>query len=159
MKKSEIRNLGVIDIAGSGPIHLLGGASALAAAITIGPRLNRYDKEAAPPQMGNPINSCIGLFFLWWGWLAFNSGSTFGLAGGKWAYTVRGAVMTILASFGGGCYAIAHSFAKHKGKLDPSDLINGILGALVGITGNSIQQIVPNEMRFLHQEQRFYFIC
>lgn len=66
--------MGVVDIAGSGPVHLLGGASALAAGIMLGPRLNRYDKGADAPQMGNPINACVGLFFLWWGWLAFNSG-------------------------------------------------------------------------------------
>lgn len=43
--------------------------------------------------------------------------------------------MTILASFGGGIYALLHSFIKYKGKLEPGDLINGVLGSLVGITG------------------------
>lgn len=128
----------MVDIAGSGPVHLLGGASALAAGIMLGPRLHRYDHGNDSPPMGNPINACVGLFFLWWGWLAFNSGSTYGLSGAKWEYAARSAFMTILASFGGGVYAVAHSFIKHKGKLDPSDLINGILGALVGITGNLI---------------------
>ena len=128
----------MVDIAGSGPVHLLGGASALAAGIMLGPRLHRYEQGRAPPQMGNPINCCVGLFFLWFGWLAFNSGSTYGLSGSKWEYAAKSSFMTILASFGGGIYAIAHSFFKNKGKLDPSDLINGILGALVGITGNFI---------------------
>jgi ammonium transporter, Amt family len=116
--------------------HDVGGASALAAGIMLGPRLHRYDKgnEKAPP-MGNPINACVGLFFLWFGWLAFNSGSTYGLQNGKWEYAARSCFMTMLASFGGGSYAILHSFAKNKGKLDPSDIINGVLGALVGITG------------------------
>lgn len=130
-----LKSLGVVDIAGSGPVHLLGGASALAAGIMLGPRLHRYDKGASAPPMGNPINACVGLFFLWWGWLAFNSGSTYGLSGSKWEYAARSAFMTILSSFGGGMYALGHSMMKHKGKLDPSDLINGILGALVGITG------------------------
>lgn len=105
----------------------------------LGPRINRYEKDSEPPQMGNPINACVGLFFLWWGWLAFNSGSTYGLSGGKWEYAARSAFMTILASFGGGIYALVHSFIKLKGKLDPSDLINGILGSLVGITGNLVR--------------------
>ncbi|CRK86663.1 CLUMA_CG000499, isoform A [Clunio marinus] len=130
-----LKTMGVVDIAGSGPVHLLGGASALAAGIMLGPRVNRYDKEANdPPPMGNPINACVGLFFLWWGWLAFNSGSTYGLSDTKWEYAARSAFMTILASFGGGSYALIHSLIKQKGKLDPSDLINGILGSLVGIT-------------------------
>lgn len=142
-----------MDIAGSGPVHLLGGASALAAGIMLGPRLHRYDTGTDSPPMGNPINACVGLFFLWWGWLAFNSGSTYGLSGAKWEYAARSAFMTILASFGGGVYAVAHSFFKHKGKLDPSDLINGILGALVGITGNLI---VEKEMRF--SSEFFYLL-
>lgn len=127
-----------MDIAGSGPVHLLGGASALAAGIMLGPRLHRYDKGTASLPMGNPINVVLGFFFLYWGWLAFNSGSTYGLSGAKWEYAARSAFMTILSSFGGGLYALAHSMMKNKGKLDPSDLINGILGSLVGITGNFI---------------------
>ena len=149
--------MGVVDIAGSGPVHLLGGASALAAAIMLGPRLNRYDKGNVAPQMGNPINACLGLFFLWWGWLAFNSGSTYGLSGYKWEYAARSAFMTILASFGGGIYSVAHSFIKYKGKLDPSDLINGVLGSLVGITGNFI---IPPQTRvfFVFIGTSFYLL-
>lgn len=68
------------------------------------------------------------------------------MSGAKWEYAARSAFMTILASFGGGLYALAHSITKHKGKVDPSDLINGILGSLVGITGNfALPQI---EIRF-----------
>lgn len=74
-KSFLFRNLGVVDIAGSGPVHLLGGASALAAAIMLGPRLHRYDKGTDSLPMGNPLNACVGLFFLWFGWLAFNSGA------------------------------------------------------------------------------------
>lgn len=113
-----------------------GGASALAAGIMLGPRLHRYDKGNAAPPMGNPVNACVGLFFLWWGWLAFNSGSTYGIIDGKWEYAARSCFMTMLASFGGGVYSIIHSFARNKGKLEPADVINGVLGALVGITGN-----------------------
>jgi ammonium transporter, Amt family len=104
----------------------------------IGPRIGRYKDGAdtPPPPMGNAVNACVGLFFLWWGWLAFNAGSTYGLMGQKWEYAARAAFMTMLASFGGGCYALAHSMMKNKGKLEPSDMINGILASLVAITGN-----------------------
>ena len=64
---------GAVDIAGSGPVHLVGGASAFVAAIMLGPRLGRWDLKGAPP-MGSPTNALIGLFMLWWGWLAFNAG-------------------------------------------------------------------------------------
>jgi len=27
-----------------------------------------------PLPLGSPVNAVMGLFVLWWGWLAFNSG-------------------------------------------------------------------------------------
>ena len=51
-------------------VHLF---PAFVAAIMLGPRLGRWDLDVAPP-MGSPTNALIGLFMLWWGWLAFNSG-------------------------------------------------------------------------------------
>ena len=47
------------------------------AAKIIGTRLGRWDIGKEPP-MGSPANAIIGLYMLWWGWLAFNAGSTFG---------------------------------------------------------------------------------
>ena len=46
----------------------------------MGPRLGRWQLEGDPP-MGSPANAVIGLFMLWWGWLAFNAGSSFGISG------------------------------------------------------------------------------
>ena len=63
---------------GSGGVHLVGGASALVSAWLVGPRLGRWQLTTAPP-MGSPTNALIGLYMLWWGWLAFNAGSTFGV--------------------------------------------------------------------------------
>ena len=51
--------------------------AAFTAAKMMGARLGRWDIEGDPP-MGSPTNAVIGLFMLWWGWLAFNAGSTFG---------------------------------------------------------------------------------
>ena len=50
---------------------------AFVAAKTMGARLGRWDIEGDPP-MGSPTNAVVGLFMLWWGWFAFNAGSTFG---------------------------------------------------------------------------------
>jgi ammonia channel protein AmtB len=47
----------------------------------LGPRLGRYANGLDPLPLGNPVNACMGLFVLWWGWLAFNSGSTYGISG------------------------------------------------------------------------------
>ena len=54
-------------------MHLVGGASALVSAWLVGPRLGRWQLTSAPP-MGSPTNALIGLYMLWWGWLAFNAG-------------------------------------------------------------------------------------
>lgn len=69
-----LKNLGCVDIAGSGPVHLVGGSSAFASAIMLGPRLGRYANGIDPLPLGNPVNACMGLFVLYWGWLAFNAG-------------------------------------------------------------------------------------
>ena len=52
---------------------MVGGSSAFVAAWMLGPRLGRWDIDGAPP-MGSPTNALVGLFMLWWGWLAFNAG-------------------------------------------------------------------------------------
>ncbi|KAF2900319.1 hypothetical protein ILUMI_05865 [Ignelater luminosus] len=129
-----LKKLGAVDIAGSGPVHLIGGSSAFASAIMLGPRLGRYDNGLDPLPLGSPVNAVMGLFVLWWGWLAFNSGSTYGLTGAKYEYAARAAVMTMIASFGGGCTSIAYSLIRLKGKIEVIDIINGVLGSLVAVT-------------------------
>jgi ammonia channel protein AmtB len=54
----------------------------------LGPRLGRWEIKGNPP-MGSPTNALVGLFMLWWGWLAFNSGSTFGVTGNKWRLAAK----------------------------------------------------------------------
>ncbi|XP_076653901.1 ammonium transporter isoform X1 [Halictus rubicundus] len=129
-----LKNLGSVDIAGSGVVHLVGGSSALACAIMLGPRLGRYDNGIDPLPLGNPVNAIMGLFVLWWGWLAFNSGSTYGVSGQRWQYAAKAAVSTMLASMGGGLIGLGFSLTNPNG-IDILSQINGILGALVAVTG------------------------
>ncbi|XP_034234262.1 putative ammonium transporter 2 [Thrips palmi] len=129
-----LNEMGVVDIAGSGPVHLVGGMSALASAIMLGPRLGRYDLGNQPMPLGTPVNAVMGLFVLWWGWLAFNSGSTLGVSGAKWHYSAKAAVMTLLASFGGGFMGLGYTLVRNAGNVEVIDLINGVLGALVSVT-------------------------
>jgi ammonia channel protein AmtB len=44
-------------------------------------------------------------------------------------------VSTINASFGGGTVGLLYSFFRTKGKFDILDLISGVLGSLVSVTG------------------------
>lgn len=75
----------------------------------------------------------MGTFILWWSWVAFNAGSSYGVSGGKWPYAIRGTVNTILASYGGGFYGMVYSLCKNRGIVGPIDVINGIIAALVAI--------------------------
>lgn len=69
-----------------------------------------------------------------WGWLAFNSGSTYGVTGERWKYAARAAVSTMMGSMGGGLVGLGFSLTNPNG-IDILSQINGILGALVAITG------------------------
>ena len=74
----------------------------------------------------------FGLFMLWWGWIGFNCGSTFGISGDKWLVAARAGVNTINASAAGGVAAMWYSKRKSSGQfIHPADVVNGILGALV----------------------------
>ncbi|CAB4061274.1 amt [Lepeophtheirus salmonis] len=133
--KGFLRQMGVVDIGGSGPVHLVGGSSAFIASWMLGPRLGRWDLDGMPP-MGSPTNALTGLFMLWWGWLAFNSGSTFGVTGNKWRLAAKATCTTMASSFAGGLVALVMSFIIHKRKIDVMSTINGILGSLVGVTAS-----------------------
>ena len=68
--------------------------------------------------MGSPSNAVIGLFMLWWGWLAFNAGSTFGISGRKWILAAKSVVTTMVASFAGCLFAVFHTLYECDGKVD-----------------------------------------
>ncbi|XP_076314978.1 putative ammonium transporter 3 [Tachypleus tridentatus] len=131
-----LKKMGVIDFAGSAGVHLLGGVSALTSAIMLKPRLRRYDHGVVPLPMGNPINAIVGAFTLWWGWLVFNCGSTFGISNHKWHYAARAAVTTVNASLAGGLVGLISTYVKNR-KCLVGDIINSILGALVSVTAGS----------------------
>ncbi|XP_013397780.1 putative ammonium transporter 3 [Lingula anatina] len=131
-----LNTLGAIDIAGSGVVHLCGAVTGLVAAILLKPRSGRYDDGPNELPLGNPTNAIVGMFMLWWGWLGFNCGSTFGISGGKWKLAAKSAATTINASIGGGIAAVIFSYIKNKRKYGVSDLVNGILGSLVSITAS-----------------------
>ena len=68
-------DVGVIDFAGSGVVHLTGGATALVAAIVLGTRQGRfYDEDGNPLESPKTFHAhCVplqilGTFILWFGW-------------------------------------------------------------------------------------------
>lgn len=129
-----LRQLGAIDIAGCSAVHLVGGVSGLVATMMLKPRYGKFDANAPPKQMASPTNVVLGTFMLWWGWLGFNCGSTFGVTGMKWKLASRSAVVTINGAIGGGIVGTAYSYITYKKQINIPIFVTGILSGLVGIT-------------------------
>lgn len=123
---------GHVDFAGSSVVHMVGGVTALAGAMVIGPRIGKYNKDGtANPIPGHNIPmGLLGCFILAFGWFGFNPGST--LAGTDLRIAVI-AVNTMLASASGALAAMAYMWIRF-GKPDPSMTANGFLAGLVAIT-------------------------
>jgi Amt family ammonium transporter len=125
---------GFNDFAGSAAVHAMGGFSALAAAIVLGPRIGKYSKEGNSntiPGHNLPLAS-VGAFILWFGWFGFNPGSSLG-AVGNWELIGAVVVNTFLASAAGGIATMFYTYFSY-GKIDITMVIIGILAGLVSIT-------------------------
>ncbi|KAK0713596.1 ammonium transporter AmtB-like domain-containing protein [Lasiosphaeria miniovina] len=128
--------LGVYDFAGSGPVHIASGFSALAWSMMLGPRINDKSSTAtdrrsrlAHYKPHSPLLMCIGTCFIWFGWFAFNGGSSANL-------TIRSiyvVVNTNLAACGGGIGWVLLDYA-YKRKFSLVGFCSGIIAGLVGIT-------------------------
>ncbi len=124
--------LGMVDFAGSAVIHALGGFAALAAAMALGPRLGKFNKDGSAnvvPPSNLPLAS-VGAFILWFGWFGFNAGSTLSATNTSIGHI---AMTTLLSSAAGCVAAIIFTWVRYK-KADPPMTINGALAGLVGIT-------------------------
>ena len=125
---------GFNDFAGSAAVHAMGGFSALAAAIVLGPRIGKYNKDGSSntiPGHNLPL-AAVGAFILWFGWFGFNPGSSLG-AVGNWELIGDVVVNTFLASAAGGIATMVYTYFSY-GKIDITMVINGILAGLVSIT-------------------------
>jgi len=127
-----------VDFAGSGVVHSVGGWAALAAAMVLGPRLGKYNRDGSVNAMpGHDLNmAAIGTFILAFGWFGFNPGSTLGASGSGNLRIGEVAVVTMLAGAAASVTAMAYARAT-VGKYDPGYMINGILAGLVAITAPS----------------------
>jgi ammonium transporter, Amt family len=145
--EDKFREVGVIDFAGSGVVHLTGGCTALVAAIVLGPRKGRfYDEDGNPlenPTAFPPHSvslQILGTFILWFGWYGFNPGSAL-LIGNSTSAQVSAlcAVTTTLAA-AAGCVTAMFTDSllemRHSGEVsyDLTMAMNGCLGGLVAVT-------------------------
>jgi len=79
---------GAVDFAGSSAVHAVGGFSALAGALVIGPRIGKFKPDGTPVAIpGHHIPMAIlGTIILVFGWFGFNGMST--LAAGDMRFSI-----------------------------------------------------------------------
>lgn len=150
---------GFIDFAGSTVVHSVGGWSALAAIIVLGPRLGRFGRDGTVrdiPGHNLPLVS-LGVFVIWFGWFGFNGGSTLvaseaigsvllntqlagaaGALGALWLMAMsRGPVLMTTMLYGGlgGLVAITAGCATMS---TPFAVVTGFVGGLVSVAGSQL---------------------
>ena len=134
--KKAGESTGMIDFAGSGIVHMVGGVSGLMGAIVVGPRKGRFvNGEVIELFEGNKILQSLGTFILWFGWYGFNCGSTLMISQDTGGLAGKVAVTTTIAAAAG---AIVATFLSKviTGTYDISLGLNGVLAGLVSITAN-----------------------
>ncbi|KAF3322207.1 ammonium transporter 1 member 2-like protein [Carex littledalei] len=141
---SVLFNSGVIDFAGSGVVHMVGGIAGLWGALIEGPRIGRFDHAGRSVALRGHSATLVvlGTFLLWFGWYGFNPGSftiidkSYGPSGsinGQWSAVGRTAVTTTLA---GSVAGLTTLFGKRlqTGHWNVIDVCNGLLGGFAAIT-------------------------
>jgi len=141
-----LTDYGYSDFAGSGTVHLAGGACALAAAIFVGPRVGKYGKVTGtnfkffPKAKTNKLYganipiAALGTFILWLGWFGFNGGSQLAINDAANANAVAQIFLNTNAAAAGGvvaCLVVARVFFK---KTNIIYALNGAIAGLVAIT-------------------------
>jgi len=129
---------GYCDFAGSGVVHAVGGVTALALSMIIGPRIGKYTREGKPNAIlaHDIVIVLTGCFILAFGWFGFNPGSTLGASGNGSLRIGSVAVNTMLAGMAGSFGAMLYMWLRYR-KPDASMSGNGLLAGLVAITAPS----------------------
>ncbi len=129
-------DLGFVDFAGSGIVHLAGASAALAGVLLLGARKGKYGSDGsarAIPGANLPL-ATLGTFILWMGWFGFNGGSVLKLADVGSANAVAVVFLNTNAAAAGGLLAAMVTARLLFGKADLTMILNGALAGLVAIT-------------------------
>lgn len=126
---------GYVDFAGSGVVHAVGGLSALAIAMILGPRIGKFTRNGRPQAIlaHDIVIVLTGCLILAFGWFGFNPGSTLGASGNGALRIGSIAANTMLASASGLLSAMLYMWIVYR-KPDASMTGNGFLAGLVAIT-------------------------
>ena len=137
-----LSTLGFSDFAGSTLVHSAGGAAALAGAIILGPRLNRFKNgqvEPLEPYAASSIPlATLGTFILWLGWFGFNGGSQLAMGSFDDVNSIARIFMNTNLAAAAGVVAAAVLTRVVYDKTDVVQMLNGALGGLVAITAEPL---------------------
>jgi Amt family ammonium transporter len=137
-----LAELGFSDFAGSTLVHSAGGAAALAGAIILGPRLNRFKNGQAEPLEPYAASSIplatLGTFILWLGWFGFNGGSQLAMGSFDDVNSIATIFMNTNLAASAGVVVAALVTRLVYGKTDVIQMLNGALGGLVAITAEPL---------------------
>jgi Amt family ammonium transporter len=121
-----LAKMGVLDYAGGLVVEIVSGASALALALVLGPRIG-FKKDAMRPH--NLPFVLLGVGLLWFGWFGFNAGS---------ALAANGAAAAIfLNTLVAGCLGMLGWLVVERvrdGKPTTFGAASGVVAGLVAIT-------------------------
>lgn len=132
--------MGFLDFAGSGVVHLCGATAALAGVMLLGARKGKYGKNGEI----NPIPGCnmplatLGMFILWMGWFGFNGGSELKISDIGEANAVAQIFVNTNAAAAGGVISALITAHLLFGKADLTMTLNGALAGLVAITAEPL---------------------
>jgi len=121
-----LAKMGHMDFAGGTVVHIASGASALVAAIVLGPRRG-FGKEPMVPY--NLMITVLGAGLLWAGWFGFNAGSAF-----EASTRAAGALLaTQVAACAGAMFWGLCEYVR-RGQWSVLGSFTGAIAGLVGVT-------------------------
>jgi len=132
--------LGFLDFAGSGVVHMTGAAAALAGVLLLGARKGKYGADGsvhAIPGANLPL-ATLGTFILWLGWFGFNGGSELKVSDVGEANAVALVFVNTNMAAAGGVVAALITARMLFGKADLTMALNGALAGLVAITAEPL---------------------
>lgn len=135
-----LNELGFLDFAGSGVVHMTGAVAALAGVLLLGARKGKYGKDGRinPIPGANLPLATLGTFILWLGWFGFNGGSELKLSDVGEANAVALIFVNTNAAAAGGVIAALITARLMFGKADLTMTLNGALAGLVAITAEPL---------------------
>ncbi|TKB48058.1 ammonium transporter [Ferrimonas sediminicola] len=140
-----VSELGFVDFAGSGIVHMAGAAAAIAGVLLLGARKGKYgaDGSVHPIPGSNMPMATLGTFILWLGWFGFNGGSQLMVSDAENATAVAKIFVNTNSAAAFGSIAALVVCKLMWGKADLTMILNGALAGLVAITADPLSPSLP----------------